>query len=450
MADLSHVAPRSEPSSARTNGSVATTSKTRDSCCACAESKVRCHKERPSCTRCKQRGITCKYLATKRPGRKSNGNSDAGNVRQSREAARSAWPHAADFLPTTLPILSSVSAANDPTLPSTDLFPALLTAVDLSPSSALAGTGSDLDQFNASPMHFLDIDELDATYFPWEGSDMENLPISKDIQVDPVFGTTSLAHLVASKPCSPSSSGWSLSTINSSSTSEPDPSSSCLTRALHLMGRFSSRESSQSNTRDHPMSAGHPSHSDLLGAQDVVAENKRTTEALSTMLQCSCAEDAYLLTMLSMIIFKLLSRYASVVPKQPGSAKGDVNNRSGKTSSFGKETHPDYLGNRHHFNDTDTKRFVTQSILSELHRVQRLVNQLSPKLKAHGPAAADAKRGVSELENSRNACSKAVLWTESEIAMAAFSATTFEQIEKDLRRCLRTLSSEIISILGRM
>lgn len=41
--------------------------KLRDSCHACASSKVKCHKEKPTCSRCRKRGITCEYFAHRRP-----------------------------------------------------------------------------------------------------------------------------------------------------------------------------------------------------------------------------------------------------------------------------------------------------------------------------------------------------------------------------------------------
>lgn len=43
--------------------------KLRDCCQSCARSKVRCTKEKPSCSRCETKGIPCRYLQSKRPGR---------------------------------------------------------------------------------------------------------------------------------------------------------------------------------------------------------------------------------------------------------------------------------------------------------------------------------------------------------------------------------------------
>lgn len=46
--------------------------KLRETCHACACSKLRCSKEKPACSRCAKRGFTCTYVTAKRSGRKSN------------------------------------------------------------------------------------------------------------------------------------------------------------------------------------------------------------------------------------------------------------------------------------------------------------------------------------------------------------------------------------------
>ncbi|KAL2179566.1 uncharacterized protein P884DRAFT_195178, partial [Thermothelomyces heterothallicus CBS 202.75] len=40
--------------------------KLRDSCTDCASSKVRCGKEKPTCSRCARRGVACVYLVSRR------------------------------------------------------------------------------------------------------------------------------------------------------------------------------------------------------------------------------------------------------------------------------------------------------------------------------------------------------------------------------------------------
>lgn len=44
--------------------------KLRESCQACAMSKIKCSKDKPQCNRCTEKGTVCQYLVTKRTGRK--------------------------------------------------------------------------------------------------------------------------------------------------------------------------------------------------------------------------------------------------------------------------------------------------------------------------------------------------------------------------------------------
>ncbi|KAL7916585.1 hypothetical protein GGI35DRAFT_466143 [Trichoderma velutinum] len=46
------------------------TGKLRRTCEACAHVKIKCTKEKPTCSRCKNRGIACQYFIEKRPGRR--------------------------------------------------------------------------------------------------------------------------------------------------------------------------------------------------------------------------------------------------------------------------------------------------------------------------------------------------------------------------------------------
>jgi hypothetical protein len=86
---------------------------------------------------------------------------------------------------------------------------------------------------------------------------------------------------------------------------------------------------------------------------------------------------------------------------------------------------------------------AAQLVLSELHRVQRLVNQLSPRLK------------VPKEGDGRNRCLEPGLWgrhqmtggDEKMTGMAPFSAGTVDRVEADVRKSLSTLSAEIINVL---
>ena len=85
---------------------------------------------------------------------------------------------------------------------------------------------------------------------------------------------------------------------------------------------------------------------------------------------------------------------------------------------------------------TDWPRMVAQLVLSELHQVRRLVDQLSSELKA-----AKSGRGGADTPES--------LDMESEM-MLPLSAMMYDQLDDDLRKRLKALSFEMIDRLKRL
>ncbi|MCJ1399418.1 hypothetical protein MMC11_002620 [Xylographa trunciseda] len=301
---------------------------------------------------------------------------------------------------------------------------------------------SEYDEFYTSPIDFFELDAREPINFT---SDIAKLLMPDDIDLDPFSDTSSFGRPHASKPSSPSSNGLSLSTSYTSVTSALDSTCGCLMQALECMKIFSSTKPPAcvlSNSLDSAATASNLGHSGHPSAQAVVLENKKTIEAVSNMLHCSCAEDAYLLTMLSMIIFKILGRYAVAARKQPGEAT----ERREKASRNASSKEQVRLLSSYCPDDEDLGRIAAQLILSELHRVQRLVNQLSPRLKTRGLGASGKAGGISGVKDA-GGDSQMSSPSDDEMTAAPFSATTLDQIEIDLRKCLSTLSSEIISML---
>jgi hypothetical protein len=415
-----------------------TTSKIRDSCQSCASSKIKCPKEKPTCSRCARRGIPCEYLATKRPGRKRD---TINVVRPDMSTVESVWPSIADLSPTSSRP-GSVSGAEGSS--TSDMFSGLLMPLEPSLASTLAGVSNEFDGFYDSPLDLFTLDALDPINFAQARNDIEKLLIPDDIGPDPVTDTSSLDRLPPSKASSPSSNGQSLSTSYTSITGLVDSSCSCLMRTLQFVKTFFSTQPpacAVSNQADDATATSNSAYSSHPLAQAVVIENKQTIEAISNMLQCSCAEDAHMLTMLAMIVFKMLGRYAAAAREQPGEA---IKGRDRPTRNVSAKEQIRQLSS-HCLENEDLRRRTAQSILSELHHVQRLVNQLSPRLKTHGVGAASGGR-VSGVRDARGDCKMSSV-LDGETTTATFSATTMDQIEIDLRRCLSTLSSEIISML---
>jgi hypothetical protein len=409
-----------------------TTSKIRGSCQACAMSKVKCHKERPTCLRCARRGITCEYLATKPPGRK-RGKRDSNNARLDVATGQSSWTSTvATHSSPSPPRLGSVYEAEGG--PPFDIFSGLLMPPDPSLSSGHAGLSGKFDKFYTSPIGSFEIDAPDHIKSAEERNDIE-MPLIPDNSLDLVLGTASLEQPPASKVSSYCSNCHSLSTGYTRATSAGDLTCSCLMQALDLMKKHSSTHPTacgRSNSLENTTSTSNPS------TQFVVMENKQAIKAVSGILQCPCAEDANLLAILSMIVFKLLGRYLVTAQKQLEEAakSGEIPRRNASTPRS------------YYYDDKDLgSRIAAQAILSELHYVQRLVNQLTSRLKACGMDMAGKAEGGSVGVKDAEGNHKTTSYSEGQTTMVAPSAATLDRIEIELRRYLRTLSAQIFHML---
>jgi Aflatoxin regulatory protein len=185
--------------------------------------------------------------------------------------------------------------------------------------------------------------------------------------------------------------------------------------------------------------------------ESVISENKQIIEAINNMLDCHCSQDEYLLAIISLIVFKVMAWYAAAAGDKSLADNGmswtnsfvALSDRQ-RTNSFGEQVlHlPTTIGN-YCVDGNDRSRMAAQLVLSELHRVQRLVNLLSKRL---------------ETIRLRNACLSRTSSGSSSVAdsgdvqimekrASPLSAPTFHQLEADLRKRLRTVSSDTIDIL---
>ena len=167
-----------------------------------------------------------------------------------------------------------------------------------------------------------------------------------------------------------------------------------------------------------------------LAIQSTLAANKQHIQASITMAECPCSEDAYLLSFLAFIMFKVLGSYRTMLSGLDGAASPASTSLDGTMS-------PLALG-RHATEDDEQLLMAAQCILGELHHVQRLVTMLSPRLKSHGTATARARTDASGWD---------IGGYETRDATRPFSPNLLSQLELDLRRSLRALSSNIADIL---
>ena len=450
------------PSTPARRSAAPATPKLRDSCHACASSKIKCHKEKPTCSRCAKRGLTCEYFVTKRPGRKlenrsTENTSPTTNVTQA--VPRSNWsttnPMSSGTDYSTLSNLIQPSPRQNTPGDSSDIFPNLLSPVDPSLSSALTNLSTDFDDLFASPISVpvpetSDSDMLGQSQLysssksGFDSNGAAALLISDDMFS--VFEEAVSEPPNLSKPRSPPNSRASPTSDAQSYQGFPasDSPCCCLIRALGLLKQLfpntstactsSNKQGYENTTRQLPT------------IQTVIVENEQTIQAINNMLQCPCSQDGYLLAIMSLIIFKVLDWYAAAARETPVVDEGGQSpTKSHHSQHFSDRSehvlqYPTVVGS-FCLDDEYSGRMAAQLVLSELHRVQRLMNQLSQKLKAHGTT-----NGAVGMPNSA-VDGQISLW-DGEIT-STFSAKTLDQLEADLRKHLRTLSLEIVGMLRR-
>ena len=520
------------------------TSKLRDSCNACAMSKIKCPKERPSCSRCESRNVSCSYSFTKRPGRKpengsrcqpagaitatSGGGAGAtpgnGNRDASTDNGHDAHGHSvngdqlanqttnsnqtARHSPSSLDALfwseSPAACCNSPginsgtnsninglthtTKPNDVLSPSLQDSVthvapadspdvfsmvdDMHnlhhvltfPDMELDGFDDKMDEFLESTLesHFGmptgTADDMNTT----SATPTRNLNDIASLLIPLASTSTNMASSEAPSTTGPGSTGSSsifswpasslsttptLSLISSSpkllhmqlvnATDGSSVSSGHLAQTLDILKTLSSTSELTQTALELDSLDNPPDHDAFTKA--VLGENHRSIDAVGTILSSSsCSDDGFLLAVMLMTVLKILERYGAAAHAQPVG----VCSAWGTGLSNGLITHQDHgrrrtlspgtPGPRNDDSGRETK--VAKLVLGELHRVQRLVNELSRELEKH------RERGWSGDPTMRGDGRKPT-------NMMLVTAGTLEQLETDMRKSLNALSTEIIDRL---
>ncbi|KAK2767084.1 hypothetical protein FQN54_006403 [Arachnomyces sp. PD_36] len=459
-------APTSSAQSHTQKPAVPSAPKLRDSCHACSASKVKCSRQKPSCARCAKRGLPCEYLATRRAGRKHDGRKASGNINQTSNTAAT---HANQGVSgpgniAATPTSSSVTGNLTPT--SAHMRPSLSrqhssgyqdTVLPDFFSTVEPNFSADFNDWIGSPISFPGHETSDA-----EGS-AQHFVFSEELNNDlsdahlaaaflrpedafSIMEETTSEPQVLSRPCSPIHSQASTA-ITSAQLHES--SNGCLVHALGLLKQLfpnASTGCARSKTPEDP--AETTRH--LPTIQSAVLENAQTIDAISNMLQCPCSQDDYLLMVMSLIVFKVLGWYAAAARGTPTAGADDIpSSQTNSLPHWGESKSsrhiervlqiPAVVGG-YCIDGEDQARMAGQLVLSELHRAQRLVNQLSDRLKnrsiRNGPTLSASDNIVHNPEAHSDSGNP-----------SPFSTTLLDQLENDVRKRLRSLSSEIVSML---
>lgn len=449
---------RSSAQSDRSSFTTTNLSRLRDSCHACASSKVKCSKEKPTCSRCAKRVTRCEYLVTKRPGRRHNSRASDGDADLAMttittndgrvSSALSVWPKPFPTVSCADP-LPSPSYSVQPSNPST--FPELV---------------SELDEFFNSPTFLppdvANFDLLDASNFElsdalntWAGEktpSSSNTSNSGKNHSNPV-PPEDIIYLFGKQSRSPSLPSDAITgqlpntnEMHGNFTKDFETSHRCFPYALDTLNKLFAGDATVCM-----LSLGEHGHSRSNGrrpssVQTIISRNEHAIEEMSRILQCSCSANSFLLTIVALVIFKVLDWYAHAAKMatagEDETLNGDPYNSLPSPRQRSAES---TVGSNRQQNGRDYDRQSAQLVLVELHRVQRFLSQLSPKLQAcgHEPQSRRASSASSQPSMANPQFSEDVLT----MASSPFSSVVLEQLEPEMRKRIRSLSAEIIGFL---
>ncbi|KAF7176463.1 hypothetical protein CNMCM7691_002781 [Aspergillus felis] len=381
--------------------------KLRDSCNRCAASKIKCSKEKPICARCAKQGKPCEYFVTKRAGRKP-GTRVRNPISPSPPVMQQSWLPATQ----TEPEVTQPSADTPSTESYSDLFSASFASAD--PSFSTQGTVEDILNF------YID-DFTDSS----QKLPMIHLP-GGDNEFDSLHQQPSLANFDSMAALLSSNHAPSIGEATASP-GQPTNSSCSFVRTITLLNNFPSPATRGCSAFPVQINPSTDTVKSILSA------NEQTVQAINEMLQCDCA-DGYLLAVLSIILLKTLSSYAAVVRQTPNleaehSIGVDPPSLSPLRGELGAQLDEYGLDSEDHI------RLVGQQVLSQLHRVQRLVNLLSQRTQTVGGGGCGAPLTPPSHQ------------TTSMESLFPFPAAMLDQMEANLRKRLRDLSAEILDLL---
>lgn len=212
-----------------------------------------------------------------------------------------------------------------------------------------------------------------------------------------------------------------------------DSHCSCLEQALELMKLLFPQPTTYCTTSRSSSSAPLPPT-----ASTVVERNRRTVEKVSAMLTCHCVHDAHLLALMAHIVFKVLGWYAAVVACRTTPPSSPPVTPYMEQVGWQAES----VAGRYRLDGDNAGRMAAQLVLSELHRAQSLIRELSGKLEAR---AGEAQKTSGDKNSSGG--SVVVPASGEQQPQMPFSGEILERLAVDLRVRFKELSVEIVRTL---
>ncbi|KAF2258318.1 hypothetical protein CC78DRAFT_621925 [Lojkania enalia] len=405
------------------------TRRLRESCEPCSAAKVRCSKDKPVCTRCTERDLPCVYFATRRSGRPPN-KAPNGGTNGSKTASVNASRNNNDEA--HIPVPAYQPSTDPEVLPGQSCFPTFSPiepiTVNLSEpvdtAGAHASLGPEIDSSSSLSLETLSewgSRELDDFFSPFISvPGLDTLSPFPDgflgVQVD------GMDHLDMTSSPTDSSLHHSISDCN------------CLSTALGLLAKSDS-------------SAGNgfgPAKQSFSPTESLISENESVAISVDNILQCRYAQDSQVLIILALVVSKVLDRYLRAARVAPAAQEAISPQSRRPSSAFAQKLHHQSRMAKAYVHGEDSVRMAGQLVLSELHRVLKLVNALAARLNELGS-------GCSTLDWMRGGGpSPAGLLSQQgfdEASMVSFSSTMLDQLGTDLRRQLKSVVATITGML---
>ncbi|KAI0975304.1 hypothetical protein F4678DRAFT_322637 [Xylaria arbuscula] len=435
--------------------------KLRDSCCNCAKAKLRCSKDKPECARCVRQGKTCFYVLSKRAGRTRavrSGKRETEDVkspipvRPMTSSSEIAMPSSSEVtmspastlpesmqaqMPQSSPIYPNniagvVPLNEEPVIPSPSAYtPQFFDMTGISMHYPAFGSIDDTNHLEVESVNAPSYINSDAHYslFP---SPKYGLALPQGLVSNPSTFRTATQPVIS--PASDSELD-----IPPTPTDPPlRPQCSCLSRVLGLLQQLSAAPSGR--PRSSPIPGPVKQHPNETSYRD--AENKKYVEEALNMVECSCSEDPYLLSLTGLLAFKIMNLYKITARelRNPGS----TNEQYLAYPNFKMPTIRGYSYPTHNVRIRST----AQSFLGEVRLVQQLVSSLSLRLRRLGAGGSREQNATSNIYDAGYVpgahSSKDALRNTEENGSLSLPATLLYQLDVDLRRDLRAMTIEVL------
>ncbi|KAL4770829.1 aflatoxin regulatory protein-domain-containing protein [Aspergillus nidulans var. acristatus] len=435
--------------------------KLRDSCIHCANSKVKCNKEKPICGRCVRRRLPCEYKVSRRTGRTSRsiaqllGSGSTGRTTETLTISPAIHPantggNATSSVlpsnpvtsgPSQTPLLTPITPipTSEPSpehcIPQTpDVWRSFLSPSAFNPDvgdlSSLISMPPDVGNLFGSVMGSPLFDACDIDSIPAQA-----IGESVSVTEHPLLPTPALSD--------PKSEDTLETTSN-----HVKP---CLISVLDVFRDVFADTPTPCKKADRQQGS-----SRALTIESMVSDNREAIDTLSAVMDCPCSHDAYILSIVSLAVLKVMGRYIAAARGQIPATEDtrgwgqEVSMHSDRPRQFlpFDEQLPGSPGpvGSYSIEGRNQNRMAAQLVLSELHRVQRLVNILASRLESLrlrpclSPASTFGSNSTDSIIENPLLAARRIL---------PLSGSTFSRMEDDLRKRLRAVSSETIEILRR-